>query len=153
MGADRYEQLARSVYDAFNRLDESMIDERFTEGYIERADLPPGITPDRDGLKDWLRMMHAGFPDLRFELLDLVAEDGKACSRTRMTGTNTGEMAGMPATGRAIDVESFDYVLIDADNRVVEHWGAFEEGKMMRQLGLIPDQAAPSAGAERPAGV
>jgi steroid delta-isomerase-like uncharacterized protein len=138
MGIERYEELARSVYDAFNKADEGAIDELFSDRYVERADLPPGVTPDREGVKAWLRMMRAGFPDLRFELLDMIAIDGKACTRCRMTGTNTGEMNGMPATGKAIDVESFDFVRI-YDDLVVEHWGAFEEGKMMRQLGLLPE--------------
>jgi predicted SnoaL-like aldol condensation-catalyzing enzyme len=45
----------------------------------------------------------------------------------------------MPATGKAIDVEAIDLVRIDDNDLMVEHWGAFEEGKMMRQLGLLPE--------------
>jgi steroid delta-isomerase-like uncharacterized protein len=153
MGTERYEELAQAVYEAFNALDDAAIDERFADDYVDHTDLPPGIAPDRDGVKAWLRMMRGGFPDLRFEILDVIAVEGKACCRARMTGTNSGPMAGMPPTGRAIDVESFDYVRIDADDRVAEHWGAFEEGKMMRQLGMIPEQSGAQADAERPTGV
>jgi steroid delta-isomerase-like uncharacterized protein len=139
MGIERYEELGRSVYEAFNKGDEAAIDELFSDRFVEHADLPPGGTPDRDGVKAWLRMMRAGFPDLNFEMLDMIAIDGKACARARMTGTNTGEMQGMPATGKAIDVEAIDLVRIDDNDLMVEHWGAFEEGKMMRQLGLLPE--------------
>lgn len=153
MGKERYAEIADAIYAAFGSGDEEAMARHFAPDFTDHSELPPGIPRDVEGVKAWTRMMRAGFPDIRFERLDMVAEDGKAACRLRMTGTNTGDMPGMPATGRSMDVEAFDLVTLNAEDKVTGHWGAFEEGKMMRQLGMIPEQSAAQVDAERPTGV
>jgi len=66
-----------------------------------------------------------------------VAEDDRVFVQLRMTGTNAGMFMGMPATGKAVDIELVD-VMRFIDSKVVEHWGYSQEVKMMQQLGLMP---------------
>jgi len=46
---------------------------------------------------------------------------------------------GMPATGKAIDVQLIDIIRFGDDGLAVEHWGVFDTMTMMQQLGAVPD--------------
>jgi predicted ester cyclase len=41
----------------------------------------------------------AGFPDLRVSIEDLLTDGDRFASRATVTGTHTGDLMGMPATG------------------------------------------------------
>jgi hypothetical protein len=42
---------------------------------------------------------------------------------------------GMPASGRNIDVQLIDIIRFGDDGLAHEHWGIFDQMKMMQQLG------------------
>jgi hypothetical protein len=50
-----------------------------------------------------------------------------------MTGTNTGEFMGMPATGKKVKVGGIDMAKFK-ENKVIEHWGTFDVHSLMMQL-------------------
>jgi len=60
----------------------------------------------------------------------------------KASGTNTGSLAGIPATNRSVVVEGCD-VGEDGDDglirRETDYWN---EASMMRQLGLVPEPSA-----------
>ena len=91
------------------------VDEVITHGNIEAAEqyvwedvieqVPlPGQGPGLDGLKDILRAMRTGFPDIVFSIQEQIAEDDKVASRFEWTGIHSGEFLGIPATGRPVRV-------------------------------------------------
>jgi hypothetical protein len=47
----------------------------------------------------------------------------------------------MPATNKKVDGRGMDWTRWE-NGKFVERWGAFEEMKMMQQLGMMPDAAA-----------
>jgi predicted ester cyclase len=49
-------------------------------------------------------------------------------------GTNTGEMMGMPPTGKTIDVLTIG-MLRFKDGQAIERWGVHDTMVMMQQLG------------------
>ena len=55
-------------------------------------------------------MQLAGFPDLRMEPQDVLVSDDKVVIRSKITGTHQGELMGIPATGRSIDVAVIDFI-------------------------------------------
>lgn len=59
-----------------------------------------------------------------------------------MTGTHTGDLMGMPATGQRISVEAVDIGRIE-NGLAKERWGGLNMYSMLTQLGVIP---APQAG-------
>jgi SnoaL-like polyketide cyclase len=71
------------------------------EDVVEQVPLP-GQGPGLDGLKDILRAMRSGFPDIVFSIQEQVAEHDKVASRFEWTGTHNGEFLGIPATGRPV---------------------------------------------------
>ncbi|GGK76582.1 ester cyclase [Mangrovihabitans endophyticus] len=79
------------------------------------------------------------FPDLQFEIEDLVADGDRVASRMTARATHTGEYLGTPATGRKVSCSVFGIARI-ADGKLVEHWGVTDELQLMEQVGLVPEE-------------
>ncbi len=138
-----YGPLAGAFYDAMNRKDPALLD-MFTEDFVEHEQVP-GIPPTREGVLQWLEMMHGAFSDLTLTPLEVVGMHGTAAARFRMSGKHTGEFQGMPATGRDVSVEGVDIVKLDENLKAREHWGFVDEVGLLTQLGAIPEQGQATA--------
>jgi steroid delta-isomerase-like uncharacterized protein len=78
-----------------------------------------------------------GFPDIRQDIADIVAEGDKVVYRSTLQGTNTGVFLGTPPTGRSVKVNDFTMVKI-ADGQIAEFWYECNLLEVMQQLGVIP---------------
>jgi steroid delta-isomerase-like uncharacterized protein len=129
------------------------VDEVITQGNIEAAaqyvwedvieQVPlPGQGPGLDGLKDILRAMRAGFPDIVFSIEEQVAERDKVASRFEWTGTHRCEFLGIPATGRTVRVWG---MVIDRleDGRIKDTRIIMDTFGLLGQLGVLPSPATP----------
>jgi steroid delta-isomerase-like uncharacterized protein len=129
------------------------VDEVITEGRIDSAaryvwedvveQVPlPGQGPGLEGLKDILRAMRAGFPDIVFSIHEQIAEDDKVASRFEWTGTHKGEFLGISATGRHVRVWG---IVIDRleDGRIKDTRIIMDTLGLMTQLGAIPSSPSP----------
>ena len=81
----------------------------------------------------------AAFPDLRFDIDDMVAEGDRVASRMTAQGTHTGTYLGALPTGRRVSCTVLGIARI-ADGKLVEHWGVTDELHLMQQVGLVPDE-------------
>ena len=68
---------------------------------------------------------------------DLIAEGDKVVGRITAYGTHTGELFGVPATGREIRVSGIAIWRI-SDGKIVEHWHETDGLGLMQQLGVVP---------------
>jgi steroid delta-isomerase-like uncharacterized protein len=129
------------------------VDEVITHGKIESAaqyvredvveQVPlPGQGPGLDGLKDILRAMRTGFPDIAFFILEQIAEGDKVASRFEWTGTHKGEFLGIPATGRPVNVWG---IVIDRleNGRIKDTRIIMDTLGLMIQLGALPSSPTP----------
>lgn len=82
-------------------------------------------------------MFRAAFPDLQFQINDLVAKGDKVWAYITIRGTHKGQFMDMAPTGKTIEVKGFDIVRL-ANGKAVEHWGLTDSMTMMMQLGAIP---------------
>lgn len=130
------EALARRFYDEIvNGRNLDLIDELVSPDFVEHEEFP-GLPPGRDGVEAFFGVMFDAFPDLRFDLEEIIATDDTAVARARMRGTHQGTFMDIPATGNQIDVPMMDWVRIK-NGQVVEHWGVTDGGAMMQQLGVV----------------
>ncbi len=131
---------ARRLYDLLNAGDVDGFGDLLADDFIEHEELP-GLAPSKDGVKTFFRMQIAAFPDLRMDVQDVISDDAKVVARVRYSGTQQGEFQGMPATGKAVDIQLIDIFVFDGDGRVSEHWGVLDQLTMLQQLGVVPDGA------------
>jgi steroid delta-isomerase-like uncharacterized protein len=86
-----------------------------------------------DEVKDTVGRFRTAFPDLHFELEDVVSDGDRVVVRWTATGTHVGEFAGLAATGRSARWTGIDLVRLE-DGRIVELWAAADGAGLFEQL-------------------
>lgn len=97
---------------------QSLMDSEF----VNRS-APPGMDSGPGGmLHTFNHALRPAMPDMTVEILDQVAEGDKVTTRKRISGTHTGELMGIAATGRPVTIDVIDIVRLRG-GKYVEHWG------------------------------
>lgn len=115
------------------------IDDLLAPDFVNHNPLP-GIPPDREGFKQAFRSLHAAFPDLHTINSDLVAEGDRVVALRGFEGTHRGPFMGVPGTGKHVVLDGITVFRV-VDGRVTERWSVLDMLGVMRQLGLLPEQA------------
>ncbi|HYH47582.1 MAG TPA: ester cyclase [Thermoanaerobaculia bacterium] len=143
----------RFVQKILNEGELSLIGDFMSPGVVnhEVAD-SLGDTQARQGhgikwMTELVYLYRRAFPDLRFEILDQIAEGDRVVTSLRMRGTQEGFLMTIAPSGREIDVAGIriDRVI---GGRIVESWFHVDSLGMLRQLDALPllnrrPQAAP----------
>ena len=110
------------------------------EDVVEQVPLP-GQRPGLEGLKDILRYMRSGFPDIDFSVKEQISEGDKVASRFEWTGTHQGEFMGVPATGKPVRVWG---IVVDRleDGRIKDTRIIMDTLGLMMQLGAVAPPGA-----------
>jgi predicted ester cyclase len=82
-------------------------------------------------------VFRAAFPDWHSDLDFLVEEGDLVVETFTASGTQQGEIFGVPASGRAVSLHGINIWRV-RDGRITERWGRLDELGLMRQLGLVP---------------
>ena len=136
MSREANKELARRFFqEVWNEGREEAID-RFIA--VDAAGNDPDFGAGREAFRAQWRQWRAAFPDLLFRIDDLVAEGDKVVTRWTLTGTQTGDFLGIPATGRAISVTGLSLDRIE-NGMVVEGFDGWDALGLRRQLGVLPD--------------
>jgi steroid delta-isomerase-like uncharacterized protein len=88
-----------------------------------------------DAIREQTLEYRRGFPDFAFTIEDQIAEGDRVCTRWTWRATNTGEMRGMPPTGRAVEMAGTT-IFTFREGKIHEGWWIWDTHGMMRQLGL-----------------
>ncbi|HET9444876.1 MAG TPA: ester cyclase [Steroidobacteraceae bacterium] len=132
------EQLARRYFEeVWNRGKLDVLDELLAPNYINHTPSSPDPAPGPDGLKPIVLAMRRAFPDLRYEIKDVVATEESVVIRVVMTGTHRGDLFGLAPTNRRVTVNQINIERIE-NGRIAEHWRVTDELTLMRQLGFAP---------------
>jgi len=86
--------------------------------------------------EDWIAPFRASFPDMRMEVVDLIAEGDKVVGRFTCSGTHRGAWLGYPPTGRRFEAVDEVSIFRLAGGRIVEAWGIEDNLGRLAQLGL-----------------
>lgn len=125
------------VEEVFSRGNIALADTLLAPDFIEHEELPPGMPSGRDGVKAAVKMMHTAVSGYKAVINHVVAEGDKVAVHQTWSGTQTGELMGMPPTGKSFSIDVFDILRV-ANGQIVEHWGLMDTMSMMQQLGAIP---------------
>lgn len=82
----------------------------------------------------------AAFPDVRFDVQDVIAEDDRVMVRFVLSGTHEGKFMGIEPTGKEITMSGI-VVYRFAEGKIVERWSEANTLGLLQQLGAMPDRA------------
>jgi steroid delta-isomerase-like uncharacterized protein len=132
------EAIVQRHVDAENRHDPAGTVATFTE---PRYDVPAlgeiGQAHGAEAVHDLIAGLVSGFPDWHAEPGPLRHLDDGVFVEVRMTGTHNAEWAGIPPTGKPIDVRVACLFEFEQELLMCERvW--FDFATVLRQLGLLP---------------
>jgi steroid delta-isomerase-like uncharacterized protein len=136
MSAEVNKAAVRHFNEAFNANDlEGAVAVFAPNAVIHNSGAPDPLNVE--GFKQFGGVFRTTFPDGKLSIEDLVVEGDKVVSRVTYRGTHTGDMMGIPPTGKPVTVSA---IIIDqcANGKIVESWRLFDQMGMMQQLGLVP---------------
>ena len=122
--------------EVWNKGEVDLLDDLLTENYINHTPSTPNPPKGASGLKPIIRAIRKGFPDLHYEIKDIIVTKEKVILRVIMTGTQTGTLFGIPPTGKKVEVNQINIEKIE-NGKIAEHWRVTDELTMMKQLGIF----------------
>lgn len=133
-----YEKIIQRYFDeVWNQGHLEVLDEIIAPDYINHSSSLPNTPLGPVGLKPIVAAMRIAFPDLHYEIHDLVIGERKVAVRCTMTGTHQGDFFGISPTGKSVNVSQFQIEYI-RDGQIVEHWRLTDQLELMRQLDILP---------------
>ena len=130
-------QLVRTYFnEAWNKGNVSVLDTLLSKDYINHTPSVPNPPQGPEGLKPIIKAIRTAFPDLHYEIKDLIATPDRVVARVVMTGTHTGTLFGMPATGKRIEVNQINIEAVE-HGRIKSHWRVTDELTLMKQIGVV----------------
>jgi steroid delta-isomerase-like uncharacterized protein len=101
-----------------------------------QPNMPMTVESEKE-LEQLIGMYRAGIPDLDIKIQHIVAEGDWVVTRVLCKGTHTGELAGIPPTGKPVDFSASDFFQM-ADGKVIESWHNVDDFGLLQQLGIVP---------------
>jgi steroid delta-isomerase-like uncharacterized protein len=96
-----------------------------------------GVSSDGEhAVRELLQGLMGGFPDLHAEIISMRHADDAVVVEGRFTATHDGEWAGIPPTGRAIDLSGAAIFEFDEDRLLCEKV-YMDMGTLLTQIGVL----------------
>ncbi len=90
----------------------------------------------KEHVSGWL----TSFPDLRFNIEQMIAEEDRVVSQLVMEGTHQGTWMGISPTRKKLQIRMITVHRI-ANGKIAEDWVLVESLGLFQQLGAVPDTA------------
>jgi len=117
--------------------------ERASRCMADDVEFQMGGMPATAGLEAWKQMasgFKVAFPDLALEILDLVASDDTVAARWSWTANHTGDLMGIPASGKSVVATGSGFYKV-RDGKIVSEWVIEDMMAVMQQIGAVPAPA------------
>jgi predicted ester cyclase len=139
MSTEENKALIRRYIDALDGNDSSdwsILDEFIAEDVVVHNPQLPGLTPDRDGIKQAAEAFRQATPG-RHEIPLQVAEGDLVVSLIVGRGVHAGELLGISATGNEVETEGIAIHRI-VDGKIAEYWAVTDTVRVLQQVGALP---------------
>ncbi|MDX6326307.1 MAG: hypothetical protein QOK15_2661 [Nocardioidaceae bacterium] len=120
-----------------NQHDLAFADEVFHPAFVnhyrpEGRPIDSSAGPAR-GFQAFFGALLAGVPDATVTIDEQIGEGNVVATRKTFRGTHLGELWGLPATGRHVELEFIDMFRI-ADGKLIEHWTSMDLAALRSQM-------------------
>ncbi|MDH3227505.1 MAG: ester cyclase [Thermoleophilia bacterium] len=111
-------------------------DELFTADHVYHDPLIPDLPPGPEGVKQRRGAFMMAMSDAVVTVNRWIMEGDLAAAMWTYSGTNDGEMMGMPATGKRAEIEGVHVFRFEGE-RIAESWVFGDTLGLLQQLGLV----------------
>ncbi|HVI47266.1 MAG TPA: ester cyclase [Chitinophaga sp.] len=113
-----------------------LLDSLLTADYVNHTPSGPPPVPGPEGLKPIVTAMRKAIPDMHYTIDEMIVSDTVIVVRVTFTGTQTGDLFGLPPTGKKFSVSQINIEHF-RDGRIASHYRITDELGMLRQLGVV----------------
>ena len=132
--SEENKQLVRRWFEeVWNQKDASAIDRMFDPEGKSHGVPADVVLTGLEQFKEFHRTYVGAFPDMQFELHDVIAEGNRVAVRWTNTATHLGSELGFPATGKRVTLEGSSFLVI-RNGKIFEGWNQMELQGMMQSL-------------------
>jgi predicted ester cyclase len=108
-----------------------------SEDFVAHNPLCPGVSLDREGMKQGAEIFRVAAPGARHEIRMQVAEDDLVVSHIVGRGIHEGELLGIPPTHKDLETEGIVIHRV-RDGKIVEYWSVTDLARVLQQVGVLP---------------
>jgi predicted ester cyclase len=94
------------------------------------------IRPGVAGLRTHYEGLLKGFPDMRIDIEDIIADGEKVAHRCTFSGTHRGEFLGLAPTGKLVRAPAV-HIHLFKNGRAVEVWQVFDNLTFLLQIDAV----------------
>ncbi len=128
------------INDVWNTGDFSLLDQYLSPAYTVKHD--PGDLWEKQTLdhKTYIeRVMYSrnAFPDLKFDIQQMISEDQYVVAFWIMSGTHEGDLHNLQATHKPFAITGMTIYEFDADNKICSHTQAYDRLGFIGQMGIL----------------
>jgi predicted ester cyclase len=127
----------------FNEGSLEYVDDAVAAGAVDHQE--PAGTDFRAHLKNVITTLRNAFPDLKFDVHELIGEGNVVACRSTMSGTHQGALrigplGGLPVSETRVQVAHMHFFRYDAEGCLTDLWHVWNTLALARQLGApAPD--------------
>jgi steroid delta-isomerase-like uncharacterized protein len=141
---DPRQLISKFVEELWNKRQFDVADEIFAKDCVTHQ-LRSGVPADAvlrgpEAIKEHVAGWIASFPDLRFNIEQMLREGDRVVMQLVMEGTHQSTWLGIPASGKKVEIRMFTVHRV-VQGKIVEDWVLVESLGLLQQLGVIPDTA------------
>ena len=128
--------IERYFHQLFNQGKVELVPELLHPDYVNGSPGSPDLPRGREGVAIVVKALRTAFPDLEYQIEDMVIGADAVAVRTTLRGTHRGDFFGLPATGKAVEVSQMTIEHFK-EGRIVAHHRVTDELALQRQLGVV----------------
>jgi steroid delta-isomerase-like uncharacterized protein len=125
----------RNTEEVQSRGNFEVFEELFADDFVDHTP-QPGMTPNKDGVRDLYHRLRVAFPDFRADIHWQAADGELVTTYKTYHGTHQGMFLGVAPTGRKIHFETVDVMRV-RNGKITDHWGVANLFSLMQQLGAL----------------
>jgi len=136
------QDLAETYLVMLNTHEPDLVDRFVAEDYRNHNAF---VGDGREANRQFWAAFFTALPDLSATMEDFVTSGDRVVGRFVYRGTHTGELMGIPASGKPVEMRSIDIWRAE-DGMFVEHWDELNLMEMFQQMGALPPLGGGPAG-------
>jgi steroid delta-isomerase-like uncharacterized protein len=140
MSSEQNKAIVRRAFEEPWKGNLDVVDELIATNYVGHDPANPEPLRGPEGVKEFVSVYRAAFPDARITVEQQLAEGDLVATRWSGRGTHEGELMGISPTGKQTTVTGLTISRLEG-GKIVEEFQNWDTFGMMQQLGVVPELA------------